>query len=86
MGGQGSVLEQPWPEFRTDSLETDEALVVVQVNGKLRSRFNVAADTGDDAIKEMALADEKIARFIQDQPVKKIILINKKQILVNIVV
>ncbi|MFN2436724.1 MAG: class I tRNA ligase family protein, partial [Desulfotignum sp.] len=86
MGGQGSVLERPWPKHRNDSLETDEALVVVQVNGKLRSRFSVAADTGDDVIKEMALADEKIVRHIQDQPVKKIILINKKQILVNIVV
>ena len=85
-GGQGSVLEQPWPKHRNDSLETDEALVVVQVNGKLRSRFSVAADTGDDVIKQMALADEKIVRYIQDQPVKKIILINKKQILVNIVV
>jgi leucyl-tRNA synthetase len=46
----------------------------------------VAAGTGEEVIKEMALADEKIARHIQDQPVKKIILINKKQILVNIVV
>jgi leucyl-tRNA synthetase len=86
MGGQGSVLEQPWPAHRKDSLETDETLVVVQVNGKLRSKFSVAADTGDEVIKEMALADEKIVRHIQDQPVKKIILINKKQILVNIVV
>jgi leucyl-tRNA synthetase len=86
MGGQGSVLEQPWPAHRSDSLETDETLVVVQVNGKLRSKFSVAVDTCEEAIKEMALADEKIARHIQDQPVKKIILINKKQILVNIVV
>ncbi len=86
MGGQGSVLEQAWPQCRKDSLETDETLVVVQVNGKLRSKFSVAADTGEAVIKKMALADEKIIRHIQDQPVKKIILVNKKQILVNIVV
>jgi leucyl-tRNA synthetase len=86
MGGRGSVIEQPWPAFRKDSLETDEVLVVVQVNGKLRAKFSVAADTGDDAIREMALADERISRHIADQPVKKIILVNKKQILVNIVV
>jgi leucyl-tRNA synthetase len=86
MGGQGSVLEQPWPAFRKDSLETDEVLVVVQVNGKLRAKFSVAADTDESAIKEAALADDKIARYILDQPVKKIILVNKKQILVNIVV
>jgi leucyl-tRNA synthetase len=86
MGHRGSVLEQPWPVFRIDSLETDEMLVVVQVNGKLRAKFSVAADTNDTAIKEMALADDRIARHISDQPVKKIILVNKKQILVNIVI
>jgi leucyl-tRNA synthetase len=86
MGHRGSVLEQPWPVFRNDSLETDEMLVVVQVNGKLRAKFSVAADTNDTAIKEMALADDRIARHISDQPVKKIILVNKKQILVNIVI
>ncbi len=86
MGHQGSILEQPWPGFRKDSLETDEVLVVVQVNGKLRSRFSVAPDAQETAIKEAALADDKIAKHIQDKPVKKIILVRKKQILVNIVV
>ncbi|HSL61358.1 MAG TPA: leucine--tRNA ligase [Desulfotignum sp.] len=86
MGGQGSVLEQSWPDYRTDSLETDAILVVVQVNGKLRAKFSVTADTPDAAIKEMALADDRVVRYVQDQPVKKIILVNKKQILVNIVV
>ncbi|MFO7912749.1 MAG: class I tRNA ligase family protein, partial [Desulfotignum sp.] len=86
MGHQGSILEQPWPTFRKDSLETDEVLVVVQVNGKLRSRFSVAPDAQENAIKEAALADDKIAKHIQDKPVKKIILVRKKQILVNIVV
>jgi leucyl-tRNA synthetase len=60
--------------------------VVIQVNGKLRAKFSVAADTSEAVIKEMALADENVVRHIQDQPVKKIILVNKKQILVNIVV
>jgi leucyl-tRNA synthetase len=86
MGHKGSVLTQSWPKFRKDSLETDEALVVIQVNGKLRAKFSVAADTSEAVIKEMALADENVVRHIQDQPVKKIILVNKKQILVNIVV
>jgi leucyl-tRNA synthetase len=86
MGHTDSVLAQSWPKFRKDSLETDEALVVVQVNGKLRAKFSVTADTSEAVIKETALADENVVRHIQDQPVKKIILVNKKQILVNIVV
>jgi leucyl-tRNA synthetase len=86
MGHPGSILEHPWPVFRKDSLETDEVLVVVQVNGKLRSRFSVDAGAQEPAIKEAALADDKVAKHIQDSPVKKVILVRKKQILVNIVV
>ncbi len=86
MGHKDSVLEQAWPEFRGDSLKTDEMLVVVQVNGKLRAKFTVGADDGEDVIKAAALADEKIIKHVQDKPVRKIIVIRKKQTLVNIVV
>ncbi len=86
MGHKGSVLEQAWPDFREDSLKTDEVLVVVQVNGKLRSKFNVGVDDDEETIKAAALADEKIIKYVQDKPVRKIIVIRKKQTLVNIVV
>ncbi len=86
MGKTGSVLEQPWPVFRKDSLETDEVLVVVQVNGKLRSKFTVSSDSSKDLIKETALADRKILKHTQGKTPKKIIVIQKKQTLVNIVI
>ncbi|MCG8632874.1 MAG: leucine--tRNA ligase [Desulfobacterales bacterium] len=86
MGHKGSVLEQAWPDFREDSLKTDEVLVVVQVNGKLRSKFTIGAGEGEEAIKAVALADEKIIKHVQDKPVRKVIVIRKKQTLVNIVV
>lgn len=86
MGKKGSILEQSWPDYREDSLKTDEILVVVQVNGKLRSKLTLSADIDEDLIRETALADEKIKKFIQDKSVKKIIVIRKKQTLVNIVI
>jgi len=86
MGNKGSVLEEPWPAYREDSLKTDEILVVVQVNGKLRSKFMISAGSDEDLIKETALADEKIKKHIKDKKLKKIIIIRKKQTLVNIVV
>ena len=86
MGASGSVLERPWPAYREDSLVTDEELVVVQVNGKLRAKFTIGSGTGEEAIKEMALADDNIKKHLQDKPVKKMIVIRKKQTLVNIVV
>jgi leucyl-tRNA synthetase len=86
LGKKGSVLECPWPEYRTDSLKTDEVLVVVQVNGKLRSKFTIEADKDEAVIREIALSDEKIKKYIENKPLKKVIIIRKKQTLVNIVV
>ena len=58
--------------------------LVVQVNGKLRGRVSVPADAGNDAIEELALADENVQRFVQDKPVRKVIVVPGR--LVNVVV
>ncbi|MBU8849459.1 MAG: leucine--tRNA ligase [Desulfobacterales bacterium] len=85
-GKTGSIIEQSWPEYRKDSLEADDVLVVVQVNGKLRSKFTINAESKESEIKETALADEKIKKHMGDKEPKKVIMIRKKQTLVNIVV
>ncbi len=84
LGFETSILLASWPSYREDALVKDEFLIVVQVNGKLRSRFNVDADADDGTIKEMALSDERVQKFIDGKPVKKVIVVKKK--LVNIVV
>jgi leucyl-tRNA synthetase len=84
LGNKSSILEQSWPSYREEALQKDELLIVVQVNGKLRSRFNVSAEADDAAIKKMALADERIQKFIGNKPIKTVIVVKKK--LVNIVV
>ena len=58
--------------------------MVVQVNGKLRSKLTVAAGTGEEELKALALADEKVASFIYGLTVRKVICVQGK--LVNIVV
>ena len=84
LGTPGSTLKprSPWQVAQT----SDEVLVVVQVNGKLRAKFTIGADTDEDQIKKTALADERIIKYVQDKEVRKIIVIRKKQTLVNIVV
>ena len=84
LGHRTSVLLAPWPQYRKDALEEDELLIVVQVNGKLRSRFQVSMDTDEETIKERALADDRILKFIGDKAIKKVIVVKNK--LVNIVV
>ena len=62
----------------------DDLLIVIQINGKVRSRFNVAVDASDEAIKQKALSDERALKFVKDKRIKKVIVVKKK--LVNIVV
>ncbi len=83
-GHQESISQENWPTFDQQAAKEEEITIVLQVNGKVRSRLAVDADITDDALKTMALADEKIIKFIAGKPVKKIIVVKKK--LVNMVV
>jgi leucyl-tRNA synthetase len=84
LGHESSVLLAPWPQYREDALIKEELQIVIQVNGKLRSRFQVAADTDEETIKDLALSDARVQKFIDPQGIKKIIVVKNK--LVNIVV
>jgi len=84
LGHDASVHLAPWPQYREAALVKDELLIVVQVNGKLRSRFQVDIDTDEEKIKTLALADERIVKFIDGKDIKKVIVVKNK--LVNIVV
>jgi leucyl-tRNA synthetase len=84
MGKKESVLLAPWPACNEDALVSDDILIVIQVNGKLRGRFNINADAEDELIKERALSDDQVTKFIKDKTIKKVIVVKKK--LVNIVV
>ncbi|MFP4532114.1 MAG: leucine--tRNA ligase [Desulfobacterales bacterium] len=80
----GTLSAAWWPEFREDALISDTKQMVVQVNGKLRGRFEIAADADEEAIKEHALADVNVRRFTEGKDIKKIIVVKDK--LVNVVV
>ena len=82
LGHKGSVLTVKWPEYREDAIKEEDRLVVVQVNGKVRSRFTIAADAGDEQIESAALSNERIISYLGGRPVK-VIVVKKK--LVNIV-
>jgi leucyl-tRNA synthetase len=84
LGHTDSILRAPWPRHREDALVKDEAMIVVQVNGKLRGRFAVAPDTEEEVLKKHALEDERINKFIEGKTIRKIIVVPNK--LVNIVV
>jgi leucyl-tRNA synthetase len=84
LGYDQSVLLSQWPTYDEAATVKDEVEVVVQVNGKLRSRFSAPLDTNDASLKQTALADERIVRFVEGKAIRKVIVVKNK--LVNIVV
>ncbi|MDO8937654.1 MAG: leucine--tRNA ligase [Methylicorpusculum sp.] len=84
LGHPGSVITEKWPVSDPSALQQDELEIVVQVNGKLRSKILVSASASREIIEAAALNDEHTLRFIDNKPVKKIIVVPHK--LVNIVV
>ena len=84
MGHRNSLSLAAWPEFRADAVTEDEVTIVVQVNGKLRSRFAIARDADEMLLKQTAMENDRIQKFTAGKTVRKVITVKNK--LVNIVV
>ena len=84
LGYDEKVINLAWPSYSEEALEIENRLIVLQVNGKVRSRIEVPASYGKHEIEKKALEDERIQKFINEKPIKKIIVVQNK--LVNIVV
>ena len=84
MGREGPVFRQAWPQFDPELAKEDLAEVVVQVNGKLRSRLHVPFGTAKAELERLAQADEKVKPFVDGKQIVKMVVVPDK--LVNIVV
>ncbi len=84
LGHQQAVLGVAWPQVDESALEQDTIELVIQVNGKLRSKISVSITASSEEIQAQALSDELALRFIDGKPIRKVIVVPKK--LVNIVV
>ena len=81
---KGSLLRAPWPKFDPALAKEDEIEIPVQVNGKLRGKIVMSADAHDAAVRERALADEKVKAAIAGKRIVKVIVVPGK--LVSLVV
>ena len=84
LGFDQPIIDEVWPKHNPDLMMTDTLEIIVQVNGKLRSKITVDSSIGDPELEQLALMDEKIKKYTDDQTIKKIIIVPKK--LVNIVI
>jgi leucyl-tRNA synthetase len=84
LGHEGYLIDTGWPGYNEGALEKDKRRIVVQVNGKVRSKMEVPAFLSDKEIEAKALEDEKVKAFIGEKGIKKIFVVQQK--LVNIVI
>ena len=84
VGHKKSIHMMPWPKYDVEALVEEEIEIVVQVNGKVRDKTNINAETTEDEMKEAALKLEKLVSYLEGKKIVKVITVPKK--LVNIVV
>jgi leucyl-tRNA synthetase len=84
LGYKTSLSDVQWPQYDKTIASEEEITIVIQINGKLRSRMTVATDEEAESIKAAAVADEKISAMIKGANILKVIYVPKK--LVNIVI
>ena len=84
IGKDGSVFSISWPKYDDSALVQDEVEVVVQVNGKVRDKMNIPANTSKEDMEKLAMEYTKIKEFVEGKIVVKIVGVPNK--LVNIVV
>ena len=84
LGHNAAVIDAPWPQADAAARIADTVALVVQINGKLRGKIEIAADASDDQVIAAALADENVQKFIAGQTIRKQIVVKGK--LVNFVV
>lgn len=77
------IAFESWPTYDESKLVKNEVEVIIQVNGKVRARINVAMDTGEEELQKKAFECEAVKNFTEGKTIRKVIAIKNK--LVNIV-
>ncbi|MEE9606025.1 MAG: class I tRNA ligase family protein, partial [Candidatus Scalindua sp.] len=84
LGNTPSIFSVPWPSYDKDVIIAEQVEMVIQINGKVRSRVVVPSDIGEEDLKLRVMEDEKIKESINGKNIIKTIVVPKK--LVNMVV
>lgn len=84
MGHDETILRAAFPEWKEEHIAEATIQYPVQINGKMRTKIEVAADANKDAVQEVALANETVQQWMDGKPARKVIVVPGR--IVNIVV
>jgi leucyl-tRNA synthetase len=83
-GHAGGIGRTSWPSFDEAVARAEEIVVVVQVNGRVRGRLTVAAETPESELRERAMADPGVRPHVEGRTIKSVVVVRGK--LINVVV
>ena len=75
---QGSVQKDSWPKFEESYLVEDQVTIAVQINGKVRATINISQGATQEQVVSTAKANDKVAKYLSEQDIKKTIYIPNK--------
>jgi len=83
LGHETALMDENWPEIDGAALVQSKIQMMIQINGKLRGKIDVAVDADDEEVKKMALENDNAKNFLEDVTVRKVIVVKGR--LINIV-
>jgi leucyl-tRNA synthetase len=83
LGSRGTISYETWPAYDEAKLVDDEVEIVIQVNGKVKTKLLVPTDASKEALEGIAMDDERVKEQIEGKTIRKVITVPGK--LVNIV-
>jgi len=83
LGNKESIFKRSWPAYDEKFLKEEEVEIPVLINGRLRAHLKINISWSEEKIKQEALSQEKIKKYLKDKSVKKIIYVKGK--IINIV-
>ncbi len=84
LGHETSIFDEAWPKYDISKTVAKQVEIAVQVNGQIRARINIPADSSDEDMKKIALENQSVQNYTNGKQIKKVICIKNR--LVNIVV
>jgi leucyl-tRNA synthetase len=84
LGHKESIFRLSWPAYEREAIQVKELLMVVQINGRVRAKITVPHNMQEESLKKLVLADERVAKWIKEKPLKKFFVVPNK--LVSIVI
>jgi len=84
LGNEFSIFNEKYPEFDSTKIVKKNVEIVIQVNSKIRGKINIASGSSQDEVKNVALKDENVKKYIEGKTIKKIIFVKDK--IFNIIV